>query len=203
MTPMRNYERRRARGGRGLLPPNPRQWENEHNGLDLREDLGLGLDCALPTAGSFRLLPDVTVLPHGEVPGLAQIYIDHFRGGGSSAWSGIGIPLPDGGALVVYNDSHPTTRVRATMMEEFFHLRLGHPTSQVRVYVDRGAQRTYDSQVEGEAYGSGAAALVPYGFLRGAIQKGMDSSQIACMLGVSEDLVRYRAKVTKQYSKLR
>src|SRR2546427_463522 len=102
MAPPSNYARRRARVGRGLLPPNPKHWESEHNGLDLREDLRLPLDVPLPFDAAYDLLPDVVVCPHGDVPA-AQVYLDHFRDGGSRAWSGMGIPLPDGGTVVVYN----------------------------------------------------------------------------------------------------
>src|SRR5437773_12068232 len=133
MTRLPNYARRRARGGKGLLPPNPKQWENEHNALDLREAIALGLDIPLGHPAAFALLPDVTVVGHGQIP-MAQIHIDHFRNSGSGAWSGMGIPLPGGGALVVFNDSHPMNRIRATLMEEFFHLWLGHPATTVRVY---------------------------------------------------------------------
>lgn len=196
-----NFARRKARGGKGLIPPNPKQWDNEHNGLDLREKLGLDLDAPLRHAAAFALFPNVTVLPHGAIP-MAQMHIDHFRDGGSSAWSGVAIPLPDGGVFVVFNDSHPMTRVRATLMEEFFHLWLGHPATKVRVYQDRGA-RTYNAGVESEAYGSGAAALVPYRTLKQRILAGEPTRRISSFLEVSEDLVVFRAKVTKLYDKIR
>src|SRR6266851_5151954 len=112
---------RKARNGRGLLPPNPNQWLLEHNGLDLREALGMPLDVFLPHQLAFDLVPNARVLPHGDLP-LAQTYIDHFRRNGSASWSGMGIPMPDGQVWVLYNDSHTQARIRATPMEEFFHL---------------------------------------------------------------------------------
>ena len=201
MTRLPNSARRKARGGKGLLPPNPKQWENEHNGLDLRDAMGLRLDGPLPHDAAFALLPDVTVVGHGEIP-MAQIYVDHFRNGGSAAWSGMGIPLPGGGALVVFNDSHPVNRVRATLMEEFFHIWLGHPVTTVRVYQDTGG-RSYNAHVEGEAYGSGAAALVPYRSLREQLQGEDSVRKIAAFFEVSQDLVVFRAKVTKLYGSIR
>jgi hypothetical protein len=201
MTRPLNYARRKARRGQGLLPPNPNQWENEHNALDLREAMGVHLDTPLRHQAAFALLPGVTVVGHGEVP-MAQIYIDHFRNSGSGAWSGMGIPLPDGGALVVFNDAHPINRVRATLMEEFFHLRLGHPATTVRLYQDGGG-RSYDARVEGEAYGSGAAALMPYRALRARLLAGDSVGKIASLFEVSQELVVFRAKVTKLYSPIR
>lgn len=163
--------------------------------------MDLCLDAPLSHQAAFGLLPDVTVVGHGEIP-MAQVYIDHFRNSGSAAWSGMGIQLPGGGALVVFNDSHPINRVRATLMEELFHLRLGHPATTVRVYQDAGG-RSYDARVEGEAYGSGAAALVPYRPLRERLQAGESVRRIAGFFEVSQDLVVFRAKVTRLYRSMR
>ena len=189
---------RPRRAGKGLLPPNPKQWDNEHHALDLREELQLHPDEPLPHDRAFHLLENVEVAPHGAIP-RAEVFKQHLRNGRS--WSGISIPLPGGGAIVLYNDGHPPTRVRATLMEEFFHLRLRHPLTAVRVYRD-GAERSFNAQVENEAYGSGAAALVPYKALRAMIDLGLGCTEIAQRLVVSEQLVAFRAKVTRQYKRL-
>jgi uncharacterized protein DUF955 len=193
-----NSERRKARTGRGLLPPNPKQWENEHNGLDLREDLGLSLEATLQHTDAFALLPQVTVLPHGAIPAAAK-YIQHFRTDGRGRWSGLAIQLDAEHELVLYNDTHAVNRVRATLMEEFFHLRLGHPRSVVRVLASSGDTRSYDEEIEQAAYGSGAAALVPYAALKRMLRDGVPIPAIAEQLWVSDDLVDYRLKVTRLY----
>jgi hypothetical protein len=193
-----NYARRSARRGKGLIPPNPNHWDVEHNGLDLRDDLGLAYDVKLPTESAFEQLADVIVMPHGELP-CAQMYVDHFRDSGRKAWSGMGITLPDGLTYVVFNDSHPPSRIRATLMEEFFHLKLGHPTTSVRIYGDSTAKRTHNPAVESQAYGSGAAALVPYVALRLMLEGGHSVGRVARLFEVSPDLVIFRTKVTKLY----
>lgn len=198
----RNFARRRARRGKGLLPPNPRQWDVEHHALDLRDDLAIGIDVPLSIDDAFDLLPDVIVLPHGELP-VAHEHLHHFRDGGRRAWSGMGIPLPTGGTMVVFNDSHPPARVRSTLMEEFFHLRLGHPATVIRLYAGDNRHRTHDPALEGEAYGSGAAALVPYKALRANLAAGESVRRIAQLFEVSVELVIFRAKVTKLYGLLR
>jgi hypothetical protein len=195
-------DRRRARGGCGLLHPNPNQWDNEHNGLDLREDLGAEPDGQLSYVDAFALYPNVQVLPHGEVPAAAK-YINHFRNGGSNSWSGLAIRISDELELVLYNDSHPPSRVRATLMEEFFHLRLNHPRSVIRVFATSDGARTHDGAVEAEAYGSGAAALLPYAALKKLLAGGTSTATIARAFGVSRELVAYRMKVTKLYSQHR
>lgn len=193
------FARRKCRRGKGLIPPNPKQWDNEHNALDVREDAGVTLDVRLPVDAIFALVPHAQVVPHGTIPAAHSI-IEHFRSGGSESWSGMSVPLGDGDVLVVYNDSHPPTRTRATLMEEFFHLWLDHPMSQVRVY---GAEaRTYNEFVESTAYGCGAAALLPYAALRGAIERGWTVTDISDHFEISVQLVEFRAKVTKQYRQL-
>jgi hypothetical protein len=198
MTPS-SIDRRRARYGRGVLPPNPNQWTNEHHGLDLREELGLSPEIALPHERAFSLLENVTVLPHGAVPA-AMKYVDHLRGEGSSRWSGLGIRLSDECELVLYNDAHPLNRIRATLMEEFFHIRLQHPRSVIHLLSSHGESRTFDNEIEQEAYGSGAAALVPYCPLKAMLLERRSSSSIAEVFKVSRDLINYRIKVTRLYS---
>jgi IrrE N-terminal-like domain len=197
-----DYENRRSRGGLKLLPPNPNQWENEHNALDLREVLGLPLDVALEHGCVFDILPRVSVHPHGVIPA-ADVFLEHFRSGRSSAWSGMAITTPDGDELIFYNDAHPLNRIRSTLMEEFFHIWLEHPRSTLRLFSEDGSWRSYDARIEQEAYGSGAAALVPYSPLREMVMTNVPTAKIARHFKVSEDLIVFRTKVTKVYRRRR
>lgn len=191
--------RGRGRGGKGLLPPNPLQWEAEHSALDLREELSIGFEERLSVSRALAGQPGVRIWAISELP-LAQCFIDHLRGAGSREWSGAAIPVRDE-VWIVYNDAHPRTRIRATLMEELFHLRLGHPPSLLRVYVDTGSRRTYDASIENAAYSSGAAALVPYIGLRSALERNQSVASIAEDLNVSTALVEYRLKVTKLWGR--
>jgi len=170
--------------------------------LDLRNDLGIGVNTLLSHVDAFALYPHVQVLPHGDVPAAAA-YIDHFRTVGSSSWSGLAIRLSDEVELVIYNDSHPQNRVRATLMEELFHIRLKHPRSVIRVFATSDPTRTHDGAIEAAAYGSGAAALLPYVSLKKLLAVGTSAATIAGTFGVSRELVAYRMKVTKLYSQHR
>lgn len=182
---------------------NPNQWEFEHNGLDLRDELSVVPSVALPVELAFGLLPNVTVLPHGAVP-MASIRTDCFRGNGSRTWSGMSVRLPDGSEIVLHNDSHPETRVPATLMEEYFHLRLGHPRSKVRLLGNgTTTARSFDGTVEREAFASGAAARVPCSALRDLIDGGSGVSDLAEAFNGSGPLIRYRANVTRLARKLR
>jgi hypothetical protein len=185
-----------SRKGTGDLPPNPKQWVAENHGLDLREQVGIGADRLLPHAKAFALTPHVSIVAHGEIPAAAAT-INYFRARGSGRWSGLALPLGNGEVLVLYNDAHPITRTRATLMEEFFHLRLGHRPSEIRVLGGRDGHRTHDKETESEAYGCGAAALVPYRSLKAMYGSGMSVPKIAAHFQVSTELVYFRLKVTR------
>jgi Zn-dependent peptidase ImmA (M78 family) len=158
--------------------------------------MGIGLEEALSHLGAFALLAGVSVAAHGEIPA-AAVAIDYFRGRGKGRWSGLALPVGDGRVLVLYNDAHPITRIRATLMEEYFHIVLGHQPSEIRLLSGANGHRTHDKNTESEAYGSGAAALVPYRPLRAMHGDGVSPAKIAAHFEVSRDLVYYRLKVTR------
>lgn len=88
-------------------------------------------------------------------------------------------------------------------MEDFFHLRLGHPRSVVRPLGDgTQASRSYDGNIERSAFDSGAAALVPYSALRDQIVRGLSVGELAEAFNVSEPLIHFRANVTRLAKKL-
>jgi hypothetical protein len=190
----KNFALRKARKGTGVLPPNPKCWEHEHNALDLRHSLSLPLDQRLLHREAFKLLSDVYVCSHRELDATSK---DHFVGERSGKWSGLCAPCPNGITLVVYNANHQERRIRATLMEEFFHLWLEHPPDRLRLFSNGEAERDFDGEKESEAYGSGAAALVPYKSLKAMLTDGMTVSQIADHFLVSEALVEFRIRVSK------
>jgi hypothetical protein len=86
-----DYARRKGRGGQKKLPGNPKQWPYEHNALDLREDLGIGLDVELKHESPYSLLPTVQVMAHGDVP-VADCYVEVFANDGHQALVRTGSP---------------------------------------------------------------------------------------------------------------
>lgn len=155
----------------------------------------MALNERLPVKEAFALIDSVVgVVAHTELELLDEKVTRRF--GRSATWSGMCIPCPGGDHLVVYNGSHSPTRTRATLMEEFFHLWLDHPPSKLKLFPAQPS-RSFSAQVESEAYGSGAAALVPYQPLRSMVKAGQDASQIAQHFEVSEQLVQFRMKVSR------
>ena len=82
-------------------------------------------------------------------------------------------------------------------MEEFFHLWLGHKPTRLKVFANGDSKRDFDRAKESEAYGSGAAALLPYKALRNMLDKGCSIPAIAEHYLVSEQLVEFRIRVCK------
>jgi Zn-dependent peptidase ImmA (M78 family) len=114
------------------------------------------------------------------------------------------VPCPDGITIVLYNDCHPIRRIRATLMEEFFHLWLQHEPTRLRLFADAKGTRDFDAAKETEAYGSGAAALIPYKPLRKMlVDDGFSIGRVADHFQVSKPLVEFRAKVTKLLTRAR
>jgi len=196
-----NSGKTKGKSTKGRFPPNPKQWNVERNGLELRSRLHSDLADALDHEAAFRTLAHVSINPHGSIPA-ADVFLDHFRGAGASSWSGLAMTLEDGHELVFYNDAHPLSRIRATLMEEYFHLWLGHPRSSIRILDSNGPTRSYDASIEDEAFQSGAAALVPYWALKKLVDGGRNAGLIAQQFRVSRDLVIFRSKVTKCYRSL-
>ena len=181
------------------FPPNPKQWPYERHAMSLRRGLQLQPEERLPVRESYSRLQHVTIQAHGD-SGCAQVYIDSFRGPLRGTWSACALAFGHQ-VVVLYNDSHSPARTRASLMEEYFHLQLGHPPTRIRLH-SGGANRSFSSDVEEAAYHSGAAALVPYSGLRKAVNEGLDVAAIATRYEVSWSLVEFRAKVTKQYRRL-
>ena len=196
-----SYATINRRKGTGLIPPNNKQWNVEHHALNLREELAVGLDVPLEHLAAFAVLPGTKILPHGALP-LANEFVEHFRNDGAGNWSGMAVSIAPGVEWVIYNDAHPLTRVRATLMEELFHLRFKHPRSKVRLLSTDGEHRTINPTVEDEAYHTGAAALVPFVTLKRMVDDGLTAGEIGKHFRVSPDLVDFRAKVTRLYARL-
>lgn len=112
---------------------------------------------------------------------------DGWSGGATRA-------LGDGSHIVILNRRHSSGRQAATLMEEVCHILFGHNPSEI--HADRTGGRSYNFNVEEEAYAVGAAALVPYHSLKTLLISGASFRKIAGHFGVTPSLVVYRAKGT-------
>jgi hypothetical protein len=182
------------------LPPGEK-WRNyELKALGLRDFARVRLDYPLDPfklAGFANLL----VVNFEDIQGLSPTAREHLLGTASEKWSGGACTLPNGMKLVILNPAHGKARTNATLMEEICHVFLGHQPNRIGIIAtdERGKLRSrdYRKEDEEEAYGVGAAALVPFSILRRFVYEGKKSQEIARHFHVSRELVEYRLKVTK------
>src|SRR4029079_13361914 len=144
---------------------------------------------------------NLIVLSFDQVQGLSAAAREHLLGPAVEKWSGGACSLPNGMKLVILNPTHGRSRTNATLMEEICHVFLGHEPNRLSI-VTRDARgkvmsRDYRKADEEEAYGVGAAGLVPYSSLKRFLRNGKATNQIAAHFRVSRELVEYRMKVTR------
>lgn len=176
-----------------------RAWESKAMGL--RRIAGVGPDENLnpwKLASNMKLsvIDAVTVLNK-----LNECERDCLLRGDPFSWSG-GVyskPLPDGTLICILNPTHKRRRNKVTLMEEIAHCYLGHKPSSLRP-VESGLEvREYDKGQELEAYGVGAAALLPWTMFFRLVNSGRTMEQLADHYDVTEKLIAYRIKITGCY----
>ena len=125
----------------------------------------------------------------------------HLSGPASRSWSGgvLPLPLPDGRRLCILNPHHQKRRNKVTLMEEITHDFLRHKPTKVTLRGGAVEVRDFDAAREAEAYGSGAAALIPWTLLFPLLNQGVNIPDLAETFEVSEDLAEYRIKITGAY----
>ncbi len=110
-------------------------------------------------------------------------------------WSAMSVPLDDAHDewAVLLNDCHTLERQRVTVLEEFWHILLGHKLTKVaRVAESYG--RTYDKAEEHDAYYLASATLLPRQAIIEMVSEKLAAEQIAAKYGTSRELVEYRIK---------
>jgi hypothetical protein len=182
------------------LPPGDKWRKFELRALGLRDFACVRTDQPLNPFDLARFA-NLIVLSFDQVQGLSTAAREHLLGPAVEKWSGGACSLPNGMRLVILNPTHGRSRTNATLMEEICHVFLGHEPNRLSI-VTRDARgkvmsRDYRKADEEEAYGVGAAALVPYASLKRLLAKGKASSEIASRFRVSRELVEYRMKVTR------
>jgi IrrE N-terminal-like domain len=187
---------RRPRASRARTVLSPWQTSLEHQGMRLRAQLNLSDWDSLDQFAAFNLIPKTAVWPLKNVPGITLHSLNYFRSEGIG-WSAWAVPDWSGNTNVFFNDANPLREVRVHLLEEYFHLRLGHSPDKISLVPVNGNYRTYNIQKEEEAHGCGAAALVPYAGLQSMLALGKHLEWIAEHYLVPLSLVEFRIEATK------
>jgi Zn-dependent peptidase ImmA (M78 family) len=190
----------------GPLPPGEK-WRNfELKAIALRDFARVRPEVSL---NPFELaqFANLMVVEFEQLNGLSERAREHLLGPASESWSGGACSLPDGMKLVILNPNHGSARTKATLMEEICHVFLAHQPNRLSVVTkdERGKvmNRDYRRTDEEEAYGVGAAALVPYAALKRLLLQGKTAREIGVHFRVSRELVEYRMKVTHLWSEFK
>lgn len=176
-----------------------RPWER--HGTALRQLAGVPHDALLDP---WQLAPKVGLRVMDGETALALLPEEdrlHLCGPASNSWSGgvLPLPLPDGSRLCILNPRHKKRRNKVTLMEEITHNFLNHQPTKITLRSGTFEVRDFDAIREAEAYGAGAAALIPWTLLFGLVNQGMNIPQLAEIFEVSEELAEYRIKITGAY----
>jgi len=123
---------------------------------------------------------------------------DHILMTARNRWSGgvLPTPLPNGSLVCILNPTHPRRRNRITLMEEIVHVHLKHVPTGLRDIAPRLRVRDYNVAQETEAYGVGAAVLLPWSSFYHRLDSGETPEVIAEHYDVTTQLVHYRIKIT-------
>jgi hypothetical protein len=147
----------------------------------------------------YALAPKVglTLMDLADVP-IGPALRAHLIDGAADHWSGgvYATPLPDSTFLCILNPTHDIRRRRITLMEEISHVFLSHAPTGVRDLGGGLSVRDYDLSQEQEAYGVGAAALMPWAAFFDDLNGGTSIEVVARKYDVSTALVTYRISIT-------
>jgi Zn-dependent peptidase ImmA (M78 family) len=167
--------------------------ELEQTAEKFRSDLGLKPDQALD---SLRLqVEGVTVVRIGQTDCIAADVAKRLGGSAAGEWSAMSVPLDaeHESWAVLLNDRHNLERQRVTILEEFWHILLGHKLTKI-ARIAEAYGRTYDKTEEHDAYYLASATLLPKAAIRKAVSQKLSSVDVAAKFGTSSELVEYRIK---------
>lgn len=174
-----------------LPPPEVGRWRlYERMALQIRNFVGIDVSARLDPFALAESI-NIRVLYLGDLTGLSEL--SRAQLDISDGWSGGATQdLGDGSYLVILNRKHSLGRQAATLMEEVCHILFGHKPSGIAANQVGG--RSYNFNVEEEAYAVGAAALVPYYSLKNFLVSSTSVRKIALHFGVTPSLIIYRAR---------
>jgi len=89
------------------------------------------------------------------------------------------LPLPLGSRLCILNPRHQKGRNKVTLMEDITHNFLNHKPAKVTLRGGTVEVRDFDAIREAEAYGAGAAALIPWAVRFRLPNQGLNIPELA------------------------
>jgi hypothetical protein len=140
-------------------------------------------------------LPNAEVLGLKRVPGVTLKLLSQAR---TTQYQRFGaLARREGDTIqIVFNDAHDPRVICVNVMEEVFHILLGHKPDILSVVPMAGRHRTYNASKEDEAYGCASATLVPFAGLYTMLTQRLPIARIAEHFFVPTDVIQERIAVT-------
>lgn len=167
--------------------------EMEQMALDLRADLGIKTNQKL---NPLKISIDgVRVITLDDLPEINLKTKEYLLGEGCKQWSAMSVPLDEDFQdwVIVRNHEHEIARQSASIMEEFWHILLGHELTKI-VKFGSHYGRSFESDEEHDAYYLASASLAPRDAVKSFVEKKGNLAEFANSLGVSPELIEYRIK---------
>lgn len=113
-----------------------------------------------------------------------------------TGWSGLYLVNEYGEKIIIHNPLHSLARQQSTLMHELAHLLCEHPLPGDSILPTLPFLRRYELQHEQEAEYLGATLQITRKGLVWASRKGMVIAQIADYFKASEEMVKYRLRIS-------
>lgn len=169
--------------------------EMEAMALDARKQMG-AKKISDPVDPLKIQIEDVQVITIEDLDGVSKSVSKYLLDDANSEWSAMSVPLDANfeNWVIVRNHKHDIERQRVSLLEEFWHIMLGHSLVRI-VKMGNNHGRTYHPEEEDEAYFLASATLLP----RSAIDQFVENQNrnlesFAKTYGVSTQLVEFRIK---------
>jgi transcriptional regulator with XRE-family HTH domain len=169
--------------------------ELERTAEQFRKDLGLSDEQALDSLKLNVEGAGVEVIRLTGTDCVDPVTVRRLSTEMCDEWSAMSVPLDEiqDRWAVLLNDCHTVERQRVTLLEEIWHILLGHKLVKIAKVADAYG-RTYDSTEEHDAYYLASATLLPRRAVIRAVERRKSSTEIAKQFGTSPELVEYRIK---------
>jgi hypothetical protein len=167
----------------------------EQQAMRFRAQLSISDFEYLPLELAVSSIPNCEVFGLRHVPGITLQMLSYARTEGYRRFGAFA--RRDGETIqIVFNDAHQADSIRVNVMEEIFHVRLGHRPDILSILPVEGRHRTYDASAESEAYGCAIASLVPFSGLQAMLARHTHIARIAEHFSVTVSVVEERIGAT-------
>ena len=167
----------------------------ERAAAEYRQALGVATDAALDPRALAALLGVRVTTPEG-LPTLSSASRKQLTKVDAESWSAVTVSQGEA-KLVVLNSGHSRARRASSLAHELAHVILNHTSDRSQLSREGFLLRTaFDKEQEQEADWFAGCLLVPREGLLRASWRSRSTAALAARFGVSEDLIKWRLRMT-------